>query len=887
MHRVFAVLLIFAAVPCWGAKRVSAEQLERVLAGLEARRDADAAKQIGALEPVERISDTTLARLIREYSHGPQTADALRLLADKSSFLELPPSEVPAIAPPDAAMQEQQLAAAKRYALETLPRLPNLFATRTTYSFDNSPEEVKKGGWPEQAGLHLVGSTNAEVSIRNERDKLVRPASQPQGGLTTWGEFGSVLLLILSDSVHGTVRWSHWEQSAEGPVSVFHYEVPKSASHYEISTPVEQVTHMQGSQRWGGGRINQAGNTVPQGSDSSAAGMKHNRPGYHGSLWIDPATGTVRRISLVADLKGDSSLERAAIVVEYGAVHIGDQSYVCPVRSLALSGVFANVTATLKAATTEWLNEDLFTNYHLFGASARIVGETEVASEAAAVPREADAGSGAVANAPEEAAASAAPEKQPPQSASEASSPPASQGGEQPTPITEGAPAPVPGAGEVAGAPPPEPAPATEPAPAPASNAAGPGSPAVPAVSSPPSAAGAELTLHVHVDSVLIPVVVRDSNGNTIDDLEKQDFEVFDDGKSRPLSGFLIQKRGVARNDQQGAAATRATATQATSTQATAPTMALPDRVTVFVFDDMHLNDEQIAYAQKAVIGILDNALTGSDVAAVVTTSGRINSGLTRDKTKLRDAVMAVQPEGVYSSQVSECPKISYYEADLIVNKRDSAALADAIDQVMHVCSGAMPPQMLPLATSIAQSTARRALATGEQDLRTTYATITELVRRMAGLPGEHTMILISQGFLPIEEEARMMESRLINLAAESNVTIDALDARGLYTTALKAEDQVQNRDPVLMLNYRDNEMRGAGNAMGELADATGGMFFHNNNDLAAGFRMLLGAEETVYVLELPLKGIKQNGKWHRLSVRVDRARTQIEARHGYFAPEQ
>ena len=44
--------------------------------------------------------------------------------------------------------------------------------------------------------------------------------------------------------------WSHWENTAAGVVAVFHYEVPKTASHYEIDTPVEQIQHNTGSNRW-------------------------------------------------------------------------------------------------------------------------------------------------------------------------------------------------------------------------------------------------------------------------------------------------------------------------------------------------------------------------------------------------------------------------------------------------------------------------------------------------------------------------------------------------------------------------------------------------------------------------------------------------------------
>jgi VWFA-related protein len=84
---------------------------------------------------------------------------------------------------------------------------------------------------------------------------------------------------------------------------------------------------------------------------------------------------------------------------------------------------------------------------------------------------------------------------------------------------------------------------------------------------------------------------------------------------------------------------------------------------------------------------------------------------------------------------------------------------------------------------------------------------------------------------------------------------------------------------------YRESEIRAAENAMGELTYATGGDFFHNNNDLESGFRMLLDGPETIYVLELSLDGVKPDGAYHRLSVKVNRADLGVQARKGYLAP--
>jgi VWFA-related protein len=322
----------------------------------------------------ERLTDLALGELSKQFAGGSQPAMALLLLADRSSFLDTPAKELPATPAPDAATQQQLQQAAKRFAVKTLPNLPNLLATRTTFSFDDSPQEVTKGGYPQRIGLHSVGSSKAEVSVRNEKEspsaRTGFASSLAQGGLTTWGEFGSLLLIILSDSGEGRIVWSHWENTAAGVVAVFQYEVPKTASHYQINTPVEQIQHNTASNRWA--------------SDGGMAARFttatiHNKPGYKGSLWVDPATGTIVRVTLVADLKGDSAFERIAILVDYGPVQITNKTVICPVRSLALASAPATVNASLKGAATEWLNENLFTDYHMFASTSRILTEQSAA----------------------------------------------------------------------------------------------------------------------------------------------------------------------------------------------------------------------------------------------------------------------------------------------------------------------------------------------------------------------------------------------------------------------------------------------------------------------------------------------------------------------------
>jgi VWFA-related protein len=115
---------------------------------------------------------------------------------------------------------------------------------------------------------------------------------------------------------------------------------------------------------------------------------------------------------------------------------------------------------------------------------------------------------------------------------------------------------------------------------------------------------------------------------------------------------------------------------------------------------------------------------------------------------------------------------------------------------------------------------------------------------------------------------------------------MNALDARGLYTTALTAGDDIHGSSVLAKSQFRASSMKAVENVMAEFADGTGGTFFHNSNDLGAGFKGLTTVPEYVYILELPIDNVKHNGSYHRLSVKVNRDGLQVQARRGYLLPK-
>ncbi len=385
-------------------------------------------------------------------------------------------------------------------------------------------------------------------------------------------------------------------------------------------------------------------------------------------------------------------------------------------------------------------------------------------------------------------------------------------------------------------------------------------------------------TIESKVDVALVPVLVRDAQGRAVGNLKKEDFQVFDNGKPQAITGFTIQQRAGIEAD---ARTTQPTAVPGATAQATV----VADRFIVFLFDDLHLSPGDLAQAQKAGTRMLTGSLADSDTAAVVSISGQVNSGLTRDRFVLQDAILKLHSQNLYRVAGGECPNLDYYQSNRIENEHNAAALETAISETLSCDPGL---RTRDAAERVAESTAMRILAIGEQDVRVTLSALHESVRRMTALPGNRTLILVSPGFLILTPEARSEESQIMDMAAQSNVTVSALDARGLYTTEMDASEMVKGAGQTSQLKseYRRGSLSQNENVMAELADGSGGTYFHNSNDLEGGFKRLAAAPEFLYLLEFSVKNVKQDGTYHRLKVKTAGEGLHWQARRGYFAPK-
>jgi len=374
-HLALVPLLAFFATPASAEKRVTVDKLEQVLAASRHMPDTKLAQEIYELELTERLSEDRLARL-EEGLPGPLARQALIAVADASEFLDLPVHDLSARAAPDPSAQSSMLALTADFAHKSISRLPNFYATRETSRFEDTPmAALYTQASDTYQPLHQISRSSATVLYRNGnevvRAEIAKGAKSKSvvRELSTHGVFGPVLSTVLADAADGTIAWSHWEEGPSGLRAVFNYRVPQRASHYSVVFPSEELEL-----------------DYPANADLDSLAKNGTRkdarrlPAYHGEIAVNPADGSILRMTIIADMKSSDPVIRADLMVEYGRVVLGGRTYICPLKSVSLSLEHVMYeTAILPALGPPQLrvNDEVFKQYHLFRGDVYILTGAE------------------------------------------------------------------------------------------------------------------------------------------------------------------------------------------------------------------------------------------------------------------------------------------------------------------------------------------------------------------------------------------------------------------------------------------------------------------------------------------------------------------------------
>ncbi|HEX4310444.1 MAG TPA: VWA domain-containing protein [Acidobacteriaceae bacterium] len=239
------------------------------------------------------------------------------------------------VALPTEAEIHDTIEAARQRALAWSETLPNFFCVETT---DHSVDPSGHGDWHHKDTMiqimryidHKESRTTLELNGQRssvEADDLDFAHSV--------GEFGGMFQLVFDPSAKANFTWKESDVLDGQPVQVFGFKVDMANSNFDLT----------------------------------GLNNRQHAVGFHGLVYLDTATHSVRRITIDADDIPENLLVRASsISVDYSWVTINNHDYLMPLR-----GAISLREGKHQAV----LNEFDFRNYRRFGAQVRILSKEE------------------------------------------------------------------------------------------------------------------------------------------------------------------------------------------------------------------------------------------------------------------------------------------------------------------------------------------------------------------------------------------------------------------------------------------------------------------------------------------------------------------------------
>lgn len=379
----------------------------------------------------------------------------------------------------------------------------------------------------------------------------------------------------------------------------------------------------------------------------------------------------------------------------------------------------------------------------------------------------------------------------------------------------------------------------------------------------------------ISVTLKLIQVYVTDSKGNPLTDLEKQDFEVYDNGQKKNLTEFEKHLQSFLLP---------AEVDKAPGTMATEPETA--SRRFFLLFDYVYNNQKGLRATRKAALHFLDNIIQPDDEIGIITYSLEgglaVREYLTRDHNKIRRFVEAI---GLRDYQGSvENLEARYWQQATEENPLD-------VSQRGGVGAGIWSkPEKDPIMDSANVSEEmKRAFMTSESRVQalTFLREMTKLSRALGYLPGIKHLILFSSGIpysllYGIQTEDKSggtwrHDWGQTQLQYYLDDMQKAISHANLVVYAFDTEDSVARIN-------QDIRLTGI-LTLGKIADYSGGKYFGNIHNYTKGMEEVQKITGCYYVLGYYVDE-QWDGQYHEVKVRVNRPKAKVYAQKGYFNPK-
>jgi len=406
-------------------------------------------------------------------------------------------------------------------------------------------------------------------------------------------------------------------------------------------------------------------------------------------------------------------------------------------------------------------------------------------------------------------------------------------------------------------------------------------------------------TVRSTAQEVVLDMVFRDKKGRTIRDIRPEEIHVSEDGVEQKLTAFRVVDGKIAES------------LTVPKSSAEGGSLSLDPmrevRLVTLVFEG--LDQEEKRFFRQALKDILDMAPEPNLYFSILTIDQKLHciQPFTADHSALlksvdRSSMWSFIQYSNNSAEVKEELKqmLSQGEPQLQGASGNGSTGGPSASQIQSSVSWRMAKIQYDMLQ--AADTADR-----EYNVRATIDALRTLVRAQSELPGRK-VILYFNPWLFISETVKEQYSNLISMANRANVSFYTVDPKGLVTWSQESNGRDWLRGAAGEI--RSEQMRGgvgavsAGQAraaetaegalranpllwLRDLAQQTGGTAIAETNDYRAPLRVAMDEVRTYYEAAYAPHIAVYDGKFRRISVRVDRADVVVHTRSGYFALPQ
>jgi len=374
-----------------------------------------------------------------------------------------------------------------------------------------------------------------------------------------------------------------------------------------------------------------------------------------------------------------------------------------------------------------------------------------------------------------------------------------------------------------------------------------------------PQAIPSGYVFKAQTELVLVNVTVHDKNGNPVRNLKREDFKVLEDNKPQQVVSFDLENTDAVASAAVAEGKLLSAAPQPSTSVSPGVAAGVPPfkdrRLIVMFFDLSGMEPDEIDRSVTAALNYVDKQMAPADLVSVVSlgSSLTVNQDFTSDRATLKKTLESLNLGGGQGFEEGTTGTTE--------GTADTGNSFTADDTEYNVFN-----------------TDRRLEA------------LRSVAGQLGGIDQKKSLIYFSSGMdrTGIENQAELRAA--INAANRANLSIYAMDIRGLQ--AIVPGGEAQNASLRGTSPFSGAAMRSAYNSnfttqetLVTLSGDTGGRAFLDSNDFSRVFTGVQQDTSTYYILGYHSNNPARDGRYRRITVRLNRTDVKVDFRRGYYAP--